>query len=123
MPKIGFRSISCERPDGLGSYFAYLLLLITPSLVLSHDIFRHFSAEILSLIIGQKRFPLNICEIMDRFCKLFAVGNMWLGIVIWRILYSFSRIRALVSNPKMVSAHYLVKELMDLDHILHTYYC
>ena len=25
------------------------------------------------------------------------------------------------SKAKMVSAHYLVKELMDLDHILHTY--
>ena len=35
------------------------------------------------------------------------------------ISYSFSRVRALVSNPKMVSAHYLVKEFMDLDHILH----
>ena len=23
----------------------------------------------------------------------------------------------------MVSAHYLVKELMDWDHMLHTYYC
>ena len=25
-----------------------------------------------------------------------------------------------VSNPKMVSAHYLMKELMDLDNILNT---
>ena len=40
----------------------------------------------------------------------------------WRISNSFRRVRALVSNPKMVSAHYLVKELMDLDHILHSYY-
>ena len=60
MPKIGFRSISCERIDGLGSYFAYILLLTIPSLVFSHDIFRHFSAELLTLIIGQKRYPLNI---------------------------------------------------------------
>ena len=44
MPKIGFRSIACERIDGLRSYFLYILLTI-PSLVLSHDIFRHFSAE------------------------------------------------------------------------------
>ena len=44
MPKIGFRSISCERIDGLGSYFAYILLLTIPSLVLSHDIFLQFSA-------------------------------------------------------------------------------
>ena len=27
------------------------------------------------------------------------------------------------TQHKMVSDHYLVKELMDLDHILHTYYC
>ena len=63
MPKIGFRSISCERIDGLGSYFAYfayILLLKIPSLVLSHDIFRQFSAELLTLIIGQNRYPLNI---------------------------------------------------------------
>ena len=53
MPKIGFRSISCERIDGLGSYFAYMLLTI-PSLGLSHDIFRQFSAELLALINGQK---------------------------------------------------------------------
>ena len=45
MPKIGFHSISCERMDGLGSYFADILLLTIPSLVLSHDIFCHFSAE------------------------------------------------------------------------------
>ena len=32
MPKIGFRSISCERIDGLGSYFAYILLLTIPRL-------------------------------------------------------------------------------------------
>ena len=43
MPKIGFHSISCERIDGLGSYFAYILLLTIPSLGLSHDIFRQFS--------------------------------------------------------------------------------
>ena len=38
----------------------------------------------------------------------------------WRISYSFSRVKALVSNPKLVSAHNLVKELMDLDNILLT---
>ena len=54
MPKIYFRLISCERIDGLGSYFAYTLLLTIPSLVLSHDIFRQFSAQLLTLIIGQK---------------------------------------------------------------------
>ena len=54
MPKIGFRSISCERIDGLGSFFAYILLLTIPSLGLSHDIFRQFSAEVLALINGQK---------------------------------------------------------------------
>ena len=48
-PKIGFRSISCERIDGLGSYFAYVLLLKIPSLG-----FRQFSAELLALINGQK---------------------------------------------------------------------
>ena len=60
MPKISFRSISCERIDGLGSYFAYILLLSIPSLGLSHDIFRQFSAELLALINGQKWYPLNI---------------------------------------------------------------
>ena len=54
MPKIGFRSISRERIDGLGSYFAYILLLTIPSLRLSHDIFCQFSAELLALINGQK---------------------------------------------------------------------
>ena len=54
MPKIGFRSIFCDRIDGLGSYFAYILLLTIPSLGLSHDIFRQFSAELLALINGQK---------------------------------------------------------------------
>ena len=54
MPKIGFRSISCERIDGLGSYFAYILLLTIPILGLSHDIFHQFSAELLALINGQK---------------------------------------------------------------------
>ena len=49
MPKIGFRSISWERIDRLGSYFAYILLLTTPSLG-----FRQFSAELLDLINGQK---------------------------------------------------------------------
>ena len=49
MPKIGFRIISCERIDGLGSYFAYILLLTIPSLVLSHDIFRQFSAKVIDL--------------------------------------------------------------------------
>ena len=34
----------------------------------------------------------------------------------------FQQSKGLVSNPKMVCAHYLVKELMDFDHILHTYY-
>ena len=37
----------CERIDGLGSYFAYILLLTILSLALSHDIFRQFSAELL----------------------------------------------------------------------------
>ena len=60
MPKIGFRSISCERIDESGSYCTYIWLLTIPSLVLSHDIFRQFSAELLTLIIGQKRYPLNI---------------------------------------------------------------
>ena len=60
MPQIGFRSMSCERIDGLGSYLAYIVLLTISSLVLSHDIFRHFSAELLTLIIGQKQYPLNI---------------------------------------------------------------
>ena len=60
MPNIGFRSISCERIDGLGSYFAYILLLTIPSLGLSHDIFRQFSAELLAVINGQKWYPLNI---------------------------------------------------------------
>ena len=46
MPKIGFRSISCERIDGLGSYFACILLLTIPSLGLSHDIFHQFSTEL-----------------------------------------------------------------------------
>ena len=55
MPKIGFRSISCERIDGLGSYFAYILLLTIPSLG-----FHQFSAELLALIYGQKWYPLNI---------------------------------------------------------------
>ena len=41
--------ISCERIDGLGSYFAYILLLIIPSLG-----FCQFSAELLALINGQK---------------------------------------------------------------------
>ena len=54
MPKIGFRSISCERIAGLGSYFAYILLLTIPSLGLSHDNLRQFSAELLALINGQK---------------------------------------------------------------------
>ena len=54
MPKIGFRSISCERVDGLGSYFAYILFLAIPSLGLSYDIFRQISAELLALINGQK---------------------------------------------------------------------
>ena len=40
MPKIGFRSISCKRIDGLGSYSAYILLLTVPILVLSHDTFK-----------------------------------------------------------------------------------
>ena len=30
-------------------------------------------------------------------------------------------IRSFSENVQMVSAQYLVKELMDLDHILHTY--
>ena len=60
MPKIGFRPISYERIDGLATYFAYIWFLSIPSLVLSHDIFRQFSAELLTLIIGQKRYPLNI---------------------------------------------------------------
>ena len=47
-------SAQCERIDGLGSYFAYILLLTIPSLGLSHDIFRQFSAELLALINGQK---------------------------------------------------------------------
>ena len=54
MPEIGFHSISCERIDGLGSYFAHILLLTIPSLGLSHDIFRQFSAELLALINWQK---------------------------------------------------------------------
>ena len=54
MPKVGFRPISCERIDGLGSYFAYIFLLTIPSLELSHDIFRQFSAELLALIHWQK---------------------------------------------------------------------
>ena len=49
-----------ESIDGLGSYFAYMLLLTIPSLGLSHDIFRQFSAELLALINGQKRYPLSI---------------------------------------------------------------
>ena len=60
MPKIGFSSVICERIDGLGSYFAYILLLTVPSLGLSHDIFRQFSAELLALINGQTWYPLNI---------------------------------------------------------------
>ena len=69
MPKIGFRSISYERIDGLGSYFAYILLLTIPSLGLSHDLFRQFSAELLALINGQNDIrSISIsCEIMDRF--------------------------------------------------------
>ena len=39
MPKIGFRPISFERIDGLGSYFAYIFLLTIPNLELSHGIF------------------------------------------------------------------------------------
>ena len=54
MPRICFRSISCERIDGLGSYFAYILLLTIPSFGLSHDIFHQLSAELLALINGQK---------------------------------------------------------------------
>ena len=68
MPKIAFRSISCERIDGLGSYFAYILLVTIPSLGLSHDIFRQFSAELLALINGQidiRSISIS-CEIMDR---------------------------------------------------------
>ena len=71
MPKIGFRSISCERIDGLGSYFAYILLLTIPILGLSPDIFCQFSAELLALINGQKINDICSvsvsCEIMDRF--------------------------------------------------------
>ena len=52
MPKIGFRSISCERIDGLGSFCIHILLT-TSSLGLSHDLFRQFSAELLALINGQ----------------------------------------------------------------------
>ena len=48
MPKIGFHSISCERINGLGSYFVYILLAI-PSMVLSPDIFHQFSAELLTV--------------------------------------------------------------------------
>ena len=54
MPKIGFCPISCERIDVLGSYFAYIFLLTIPSLKLSHDIFRQFSAELLALINWKK---------------------------------------------------------------------
>ena len=69
MPRIGFRSISCERIDGLGSYFAYILLLTIPSLVLSHDIFRQFSAELLTLI---NDIHSIFCGIMDMFRSNFA---------------------------------------------------
>ena len=72
MPKIGFRSISCEKIDGSRSYFAYILLLTIPSLVLSHDIFRQFSAELLTLIIGKNDIHSIFCEIMDRFRSNFV---------------------------------------------------
>ena len=70
--KLVSRSISCESIDGLGSYFAYILLLTIPSLVLSHDIFRQFSAELLTLIIRKNDIHSMFCEIMDRFRSNFA---------------------------------------------------
>ena len=71
MPKIGFRSISCERIDGLGSYFVYILLLTIPGLVLSADTFRQFSAELLTLLGKNDIYSIS-CEIMDRFRSNFA---------------------------------------------------
>ena len=32
-PKNGFGLLSCERIDGFGSYFAYILLLTIPSII------------------------------------------------------------------------------------------
>ena len=49
MPKIGFRIISCERIDGFGSYFAYVLLLTIPSLGLSCDFFRQFFSRVIGI--------------------------------------------------------------------------
>ena len=72
MPKIGFRPISCERIDGLGSYFAYIFLLTIPSLELSQDSFRQFSAELLALINWQNDIRSISCEIMDGFRSNFA---------------------------------------------------
>ena len=37
------------------------------------------------------------------------------------IVLKFHMIRSSSKNVQMVSAQYLVKELMDLDHTLHTY--
>ena len=73
MPKIGFRSVSCERSDGLESYFAYILLLTIPSLGLSHDIFRQFSAELQALMGKNDIRSISIsCEIIGRFRSNFA---------------------------------------------------
>ena len=59
-PKLVSAQYLVKELMGLGSYFAYMLLLTTPSLVLSHNIFGQFSEELLTLIIGQKRYRLNI---------------------------------------------------------------
>ena len=114
MPKMVSAQYLVKRIDGFRSYIAYILLLTIPSLVLSHEIFRQFSAELLTLIIGQKRYPLNILcnsgQVKINFCKPIAVGNIWLGIVIWRMSYSFRRVRADKVDPDQMP-HFMASDL------------
>ena len=97
-----FRSIFCEIMDRYRSYFGRLLLV--------HS---------------------SICPFVNNLqsvsCERNSSYTFWP--VILKLLLQFSAIsfetsqmiRPSPENGQMVSAQYLVKELMNLDHILHTY--
>ena len=92
--------------------------------------------------MGENDFRSISCEIMDRFRSSLLlvrssvcpfVNNLqWVfcectqptlfGQLFWANSFETSQlIRSPSENVQMVSAQYLVKELVDLDHILHTY--
>ena len=55
-------------------------------------------------------------------CILFA-HKSGIFFLFFSALFTSAELGALDLCPKLVSAQYLVKELMDYDHILRTYIC